>query len=176
MKKCLFVALYYSSFIFAGNNFSIEDKYQIKKKLEFFSHAVINKDYKAIELLIPSEFPGLIEKVQNEIVSYNSYAFIEMFSDVNVLPNGDVKVISKYKASNFVFGVNGFCMFFIFRKIENSWYIVDTNFDKGFSFLGLNPFFWKVVCFSILTIGVISVVSIVNSGLKIRDYYRKRKP
>ena len=120
---------------------SMKDKYQIGEKLKNFVTAVNDKNYKLIATFVSDTEPNLVKEIQDKMSDTNSYALGYSLSEAETTPDGNVKIIGKYKAAGVGWKVEGFSTYFVFKNMNGDWILVDTDFYKGFSFWGLIPFF-----------------------------------
>ena len=133
----------------ANDAISMNDKYQIGEKIKKFVQAVNDKNYKAIDTLVSNRVPDLAKKIQDRMGSLDLYVFGFSLPAIEQTPEGNAKISGKYKEAGVGWKSEGFSTYFVLKKINGDWVIIDTDFYKGFSY-------WTILALVFFLVGIFS--------------------
>jgi hypothetical protein len=127
-KKFIFLFFFFLliNSVFAQSNSSLE----ITNKVNLISNSINNKEYNNILDLISENARDDLKKEFQENVFNNVLTFNQSIKSIDQLDNGTIKVSGRFSATGINWHVSGFRNYFIFENIDNSWKLLDSDFQN----------------------------------------------
>ncbi len=159
MKKILIsiISIIISTW-FVSASFTDIDKKEVYNKITTIEKAVNSSDADTIlNLLSPNASEILKQEIQNNIAG-KKINYQQNIWNMEEIDSDKIKLKWKFSAKGINWSVSGFSNYFIFEKINNGWYLQDSDFAEkldpnkifkmiGKFFLFIAPFFLLITWF-----------------------------
>jgi hypothetical protein len=148
-KNCFFTMVFLFLICPVVFSVSLEDKAQIQVQLKLIEISVNYGDAATIlEVVSPNARAGLKEEL-TESFGGKAIEYEQRIDSFEDLEDKKVRVTGSFSASGNNWKINGISNYFIFEKINGSWFLTDTDFHQK-----TNPEYVFNLVGSILSLGI----------------------
>lgn len=171
-----FILIFTLQQVFAQEQIDSTDKARIDSSITILISAFNNRDTELVKSVISSQEKVLITEIQkkiNEDIQLDiNFSLLDGGYDIE--ENGDVRVKGTFNATGSNWEISGFKTYLLLRKVNDEWYIVDTDLvnklDENYVFKIISKVFLIII--PVVILFVIFWIWMLKDCLK-RDFEKR---